>query len=148
MQDQDAQLAAEIQEGENTWLEQGEFFLCEAVTGDNVSVNEDDDVPALPTSEKKSEPEQKSKEKAGKKRKQPKLTSANKMEVLWTNFFNFSKSPRDDSWNLKNEEINKKPSKKGKYDDWKKNRMRNGKTFFCVLCKPLHRLVASNQFRS
>lgn len=65
-----------------------ESFLCEAVTAENVSVDgsEDDDAPTLPTSEK-SEPEQKSKNKAGKKRKQPKSTSADKMESFMEKFF-------------------------------------------------------------
>ena len=57
-----------------------ENFLCEDVTAEDVSVNvsEDDDAPTPLTSQKKSEPEQKSKNKADKKRKQPKSTSADR----------------------------------------------------------------------
>ena len=65
-------------------------FLCEAVTEGNVSVNgsEDEDTPTLPTSEKKSEPEKnESKNRAGKIRKQPKSTPAEKMERFIEKFF-------------------------------------------------------------
>ena len=66
-----------------------ENFLCEDVTAEDVSVNvsEDDDAPTPLTSQKKSEPEQKSKNKADKKRKQPKSTSADKMESFMGKFF-------------------------------------------------------------
>lgn len=65
-----------------------------------------------------------------------------------------SKSPRDDSWSLKNEEVKKKLSKKRKDDGSKQNRMRNEKTFFCVFYKPLHmapvaaKIKENTQFRS
>ena len=65
----------------------------------------------------------------------------------------FSKSPRDDSWSLKNEEVNKKPSKKRKDDGSKQNRTRNEKTFSCVFYKQLHKapvaakIKVNTQFR-
>lgn len=55
-----------------------ESFLCEDVTAEDVYGSEDDDAPTPVTSQKKSEPEQRSKNKADKKRKQPKSTSADK----------------------------------------------------------------------
>ena len=61
-----------------------------------------------------------------------------KWKVSWRNFFKFSKSPRDDSWSMKNE-VNKKPSKKRKDDGWKQNRTRNEKTFSCVFYRQLHK---------
>ena len=99
-----------------------ESFLCEDVTAEDVSVNgsEDDDAPTPLTSQKKSEPEQKSKNKADKKRKQPKSTSADKKRKqpkstsFMEKFFEIQQESREDSWSLKNEEVNKKPSKKRK----------------------------------
>ena len=45
-----------------------------------------------------------------------------KWKVPWRFFLKFSKSPRDDSWSLKNKEVNKKPSKKRKDNGSKQNR--------------------------
>lgn len=63
--------------------------MCKGTTEDNISVNGNRDVnaPALCTSEKKSEPEQKSKEKAGNKREQLKSTSADKMKSFTEKLF-------------------------------------------------------------
>ena len=52
-----------------------------------------------------------------------------KWKVSWRTFLKFSKSPRDDSWSLKNEDVNKKPSKKREDDGSKQNRLINEKIY-------------------
>ena len=132
-----------------------ESFLCEDVTAEDVSVNgsEDDDAPTqllLKRSQNQSKGRRTKQTRKENSQSQHLLT---KWKVSWGNFLKSSKSPRDDSWSLKNEEVKKKLSKKRKDDGSKQNRMRNEKTFFCVF-KALHKapvaakIKVNTQFRS
>ena len=127
--------------------------FCEAVTAENVDGSEDNDAPTLPTSEK-SQPEQKSKNKAGKKRKQPKSTSADKMENFMEKFFEIQQE--SERRFLESEERrSKQEAEQEEERRWFEAEQddKPEKTFSCVFYKPFHKapvaakIKVNTQFR-